>query len=132
MTGDGVNDLLALKQADVGIAMGHGSPATRAVAQFVLLDGGFNSLPAIIAEGRRVIGNVERVASLFVTKTVYALALATGVARLPFPLLPRQLSLVGAVTIGLPSFLLALEPNHTRATPASSGAWSPPHSPPGS
>lgn len=116
MTGDGVNDLLALKQADVGIAMGDGSAASRAVAQFVLLDGGFDALPTIIGEGRRVIGNVERVASLFVTKSVYALvlALATGVAQLPFPLLARQLSLVGALTIGLPGFLLALEPNQTR------------------
>ena len=117
MTGDGVNDLLALKRADVGIAMGHGSAASRSVAQFVLLDGGFAALPAVVAEGRRVIANIERVAGLFVTKTVYALilALATGVARLPFPLLPRQLSLIGGLSIGIPGFLLALEANAARA-----------------
>ncbi len=119
MAGDGVNDLLALKDADVGIAMGEGSSASRAVAQFVLLDGGFGALPAVLAEGRRVLANVERVAGLFLTKTVYAvvLALATGVARLPFPLLPRQLSFVGALSIGVPGFILALERNAARARP---------------
>jgi magnesium-transporting ATPase (P-type) len=119
MTGDGVNDLLALKRADIGIAMGQGSAASRGVAQFVLLDGRFASLPAVVAEGRRVIGNIERVAGLFVTKSVYAfvLAMATGVALLPFPLLPRQLSLVGALTLGLPGVVLALEPNDQRASP---------------
>ena len=117
MTGDGVNDLLAMKASDVGIAMGQGSSATRSAAQFVLLDGGFAALPAVVAEGRRVIGNIERVAGLFLTKSVYALALslATGVGRLPFPLLPRQLSLVGALSIGLPGFVLAMDHNATRA-----------------
>jgi len=91
MTGDGVNDVLALKDADLGIAMGSGSAASRAVARLVLLDGRFASLPQVVAEGRRVIANIERVAKLFVTKTVYAmlLAVATGVAGLPFPFLPR-------------------------------------------
>ena len=112
MTGDGVNDALALKDADLAIAMGSGSEATRAVGQLVLIDGGFASLPSVVAEGRRVIANVERVAKLFLTKTMYAsiLALATGVARVPFPFLPRQLTLVSALTIGIPGFFLAFAP----------------------
>jgi cation-transporting P-type ATPase E len=109
MTGDGVNDALALKDADLAIAMGSGSEATRAVGQLVLVDGGFASLPGVVAEGRRVIANVERVAKLFLTKTMYAsvLAVATGIARVPFPFLPRQLTLVSALTIGIPGFFLA-------------------------
>jgi cation-transporting ATPase E len=119
MTGDGVNDVLALKEADLGIAMGNGSPASRAVAQLVLLSSRFATLPSVVAEGRRVIANIERVAKLFVTKTVYAtaLAVAVGIARLPFPFLPRQLTLIGSLTIGIPGFFLALEPNTTRARP---------------
>ena len=113
MTGDGVNDVLALKDADCGIAMASGSEATRAVAQLVLLDSSFAALPHVVAEGRRVINNIERVASLFLTKTVYALlfAVVVGVALLPFPFLPRQLTLVGTVTIGIPATILALLPN---------------------
>jgi cation-transporting ATPase E len=119
MTGDGVNDVLALKDADLGIAMGNGSPASRAVAQVVLLSNRFATLPDVVAEGRRVIANIERVAKLFLTKTVYAtaLAVAVGIARLPFPFLPRQLTLVGSLTIGIPGFFLALEPNLRRARP---------------
>ncbi|HEX2498344.1 MAG TPA: HAD-IC family P-type ATPase, partial [Actinomycetes bacterium] len=119
MTGDGVNDVLALKNADVAIAMGSGSGAARAVAQIVLLDDAFASLPQVVAEGRRVVGNIERVARLFLTKTVYSLMLAVlvGIAQLPFPFLPRQLTLVGALTIGIPAFVLALAPNADRARP---------------
>jgi cation-transporting P-type ATPase E len=119
MTGDGVNDVLALKDADLGIAMGSGSAASRAVAELVLLDGRFATLPAVMAEGRRVIANIERVAKVFVTKTVYAtlLALAVGVAGQPFPFLPRHLTLVSSLTIGIPGFFLALEPNTQRARP---------------
>jgi cation-transporting P-type ATPase E len=117
MTGDGVNDVLALKEADLGVAMGTGTAAARAVAQVVLLDGRFAALPAVVAEGRRVLANIERVAKLFVTKTVYALllALAVGIAGLPFPFLPRHLTLVGSLTIGIPAFFLALQPGGGRA-----------------
>jgi cation-transporting ATPase E len=113
MTGDGVNDVLALKDADCGIAMASGSEASRAVAQVVLLDSSFASLPHVVGEGRRVINNIERVASLFLTKTVYAVLLAVlvSVSVMPFPFLPRQLTLVGTITIGVPATILALEPN---------------------
>jgi cation-transporting P-type ATPase E len=121
MTGDGVNDALALKDADIGIAMGSGSEATRAVAQVVLLDSTFDALPQVVAEGRRVLGNIERTSGLYLNKTVYAmlLSLAVGVAAFEFPgfvfpFLPRHLTLIGAVTIGIPSFFLALAPNAER------------------
>jgi cation-transporting ATPase E len=119
MTGDGVNDALALKDADIGIAMGNGAPATRAVAQLVLLDGRFATMPGVVAEGRRVIANIERVANLFVTKTVYAmlLAVAVGVVRWEYPFLPRHLTLVSTLTIGVPAFFLALSPNLRRYVP---------------
>jgi cation-transporting P-type ATPase E len=119
MTGDGVNDVLALKDADIGIAMGSGSSASRAVAQLVLLDGSFDTLPAVVGEGRRVIANIERVANLFVTKTVYALLLAVLVVVFasPFPFVPRHLTLVGTLTIGAPGFFLALAPTAIRARP---------------
>jgi cation-transporting P-type ATPase E len=112
MTGDGVNDVLALKAADLAIAMGSGSAATRAIAQLVLVTGDFSTLPGVVHEGRRAIANVERVAKLFLTKTIYAalLAVATGIARFPFPFLPRQLTLVTALTIGIPGFFLAFAP----------------------
>ncbi|HSD49238.1 MAG TPA: cation-translocating P-type ATPase, partial [Actinomycetota bacterium] len=119
MTGDGVNDVLALKDADLGIAMGSGSSATRAVAQLVLLDSTFDALPSVVAEGRRVLGNIERTSHLYVTKTVYAMLLAIGIGVFgrPFPFLPRHLTLIGALTIGIPSFFLALAPNADRARP---------------
>lgn len=116
MTGDGVNDVLALKDADVGIAMASGSEATRAVAQLVLLDSNFSGLPKVVDEGRRVINNLVRVASLFLTKTTYAvlIAIITGIAGIRYPFLPRQLTMIGTLTIGLPSFFLALAPNTDR------------------
>jgi cation-transporting ATPase E len=113
MIGDGVNDTLALKHADLGIAMGSGSPAARAVAHVVLLDSEMSRLPAVVAEGRQVIANVERLAKLFLSKTVYAIALAVtfGLLLWPFPFLPRQLSIIDGLTIGLPALVLALTPN---------------------
>ncbi|MEU1373981.1 HAD-IC family P-type ATPase [Streptomyces triculaminicus] len=119
MTGDGVNDVLALKDADIGVAMGSGSEATRAVAQIVLLDNSFAALPSVVAEGRRVIGNITRVATLFLTKTVYSVLLAVLVVctRVPYPFLPRHLTLLSTLTIGVPAFFLALAPNRERAQP---------------
>lgn len=116
MTGDGVNDALALKKADLGIAMGNGSAATKAVSRIVLLDSKFSSLPGVVGEGRRVIANVERVSRLFLTKTSWAMLLAIvfGVMLWPFPFLPRQLSAVDGYTIGIASFFLALLPNPRR------------------
>ncbi len=113
MTGDGVNDVLALKDADCGVAMASGSEATRAVAQLVLLDSNFSALPRVVAEGRRVINNIERVASLFLAKTTYSviLSILTGVFALAYPLRPIHLSILSWFTIGVPAFFLALEPN---------------------
>ncbi len=119
MTGDGVNDTLALKDADLGIAMGSGTSAAKSVAELVLLDDRFATLPGVVAEGRRVIANIERVARLFVTKTVWAATFAViiGLWRTSYPLVPRQLTVVDALTIGIPGFVLSFEPSHDPARP---------------
>lgn len=119
MTGDGVNDVLALKDADLGIAMGTGVAAVKSVSEIVLLDGKFTALPDIVAEGRRVIANIERVSNLFITKTVYSiiLVLLIGILGWPFPFLPRHLTLASDFTIGIPGFFLALAPNLKRYHP---------------
>jgi cation-transporting ATPase E len=118
MTGDGVNDVLALKDADCGVAMASGSEATRGVAQLVLMDSNFAAMPAVVSEGRRVINNIERVASLFLAKTTYSVVLSvlTGLLALAYPLRPIHLSILSWFTIGLPAFFLALEPNNQRVS----------------
>jgi cation-transporting ATPase E len=125
MTGDGVNDVLALKDADLGIAMGSGAAATRAVAQIVLLDNAFSVMPSVVAEGRRVLGNIERVSDLFLTKSFYAAILSfftvfvtlTGIYDVEFLFLPRHLTVITWFTIGTPAFFLALMPNTQRFRP---------------
>ncbi|HTR69391.1 MAG TPA: HAD-IC family P-type ATPase [Mycobacteriales bacterium] len=119
MTGDGVNDALALKDADIGVAMGSGSAAARAVAQIVLLDGRFAHLPQAVAEGRRVVANIERAASLFLVKNVYSLVLAViaAVTLVAYPLAPIQLTLISTLSIGIPGFFLSLWPNRRRYQP---------------
>ena len=116
MTGDGVNDTLALKQADCSVAMASGSDAARNVAQLVLVDDDFASMPKVVAEGRRSINNLQRSASLFLVKTLLSMSLAVLFVLLPwqYPFQPIQMTLISAFTIGLPSFVLALEPNKDR------------------
>ena len=119
MTGDGVNDSLAIKEADLGIAMGNAAPATKAVAQVVLVDGKFSHLPDVVARGRQVMANMERVAGLFLVKTVYSALISLGVvlSQIPYPYLPRHITYVGALTIGVPAFVLALAPNTRKYIP---------------
>ena len=129
MTGDGVNDVLALKDADIGVAMGSGSSASRAVAQIVLLDNKFATLPYVVGEGRRVIGNIERVSNLFLTKTVYSvlLAMLVGLAGLSskifgsdpllFPFQPIHVTIAAWFTIGIPAFVLSLAPEQRARAP---------------
>ncbi|MGM9653709.1 MAG: cation-translocating P-type ATPase [Eubacteriales bacterium] len=116
MTGDGVNDVLALKDADCGIAMASGSDAACRVAQLVLVDSNFKSMPHVVGEGRRVINNIQRAAALFLVKNIFSflLSLFTLLFSIPYPLIPIQLSMISALTIGVPAFFLALEPNRER------------------
>lgn len=116
MTGDGVNDVLALKEADCSVVMSSGSDAARNVAELVLLDSNFDSMPKIVKEGRRTINNVERSATLFLSKTIYASLLALLFLFIPYsyPFIPIQMSLISTLTIGFPAFVLALEPNNDR------------------
>lgn len=116
MTGDGVNDVLALKEADCSIAMASGSDAARSVATLVLLDSNFASMPQVVAEGRRSINNVQRSATLFMSKTIFSILLAVIfiIISTPYPIIPIQYTLINAFTIGIPSLILALEPNKDR------------------
>lgn len=116
MAGDGVNDVLALKESDCSIAIAGGSDTTRNISEIVLLDSNFSAMPKIVEEGRRTINNIERSATLFLSKTIYStiLALFFLVASMPYPFMPIQLTLISVVTIGIPSFVLALEPNKER------------------
>lgn len=116
MTGDGVNDILALKDADCSVAMASGSEATAQAAQIVLLDSDFSRMPEIVLEGRRVVNNVQRSASLFLVKNIFSLLLTifSTVLMISYPLMPSQVSLISMFTIGIPGFLLALEPNKSR------------------
>jgi cation-transporting ATPase E len=113
MTGDGVNDVLALKDADCSIAMASGSDVACQVSQIVLLDSNFSAMPSVVAEGRRVINNIERSASLFLVKNIFSflLTLTALLFALTYPITPSQLTLYNATCIGIPSFILALEPN---------------------
>ena len=114
MTGDGVNDVLALKDADCGVAMASGADAACQVAQLVLLDSDFSAMPKVVAEGRRVINNIQRASALYLVKNIlsFFLAIITLFADFPYPFVPIQLTLISSLTIGIPSFFLALEPNH--------------------
>lgn len=116
MTGDGVNDVLAMKEADCGIAMASGAQAASQIAQLVLLDSDFSAMPSIVGEGRRVINNIQRAATLFLVKNIFSLALSiiTLFTNWPYPIVPLHLSMISGLTIGVPSFFLAMEPNYER------------------
>jgi len=118
MTGDGVNDVLAMREGDCGIAMASGAQAASQVAQLVLLDSDFSAMPGIVGEGRRVINNIQRAATLFLVKNIFSLALSviTLFTNWPYPMVPLHLSVISALTIGVPSFFLAMEPNYERVT----------------
>ena len=118
MTGDGVNDVLAMKEADCGIAMASGAQAASQVAQLVLLDSDFAAMPDIVAEGRRVINNIQRSAALFLVKNIFSffLSVLTIFTNLPYPLIPLHLTVISTTTIGIPSFFLAMEPNYDRVS----------------
>ena len=118
MTGDGVNDVLAMREADCAIAMASGAQAANQVASMVLLDSDFGAMPGIVNEGRRVINNIRRSATLFLVKNIFSfgMTLATLISGLPFPLESFHMSIVSSLTIGIPGFFLALEPNYDRVT----------------
>jgi cation-transporting ATPase E len=118
MTGDGVNDTLAMKEADLSIAMGNGTQATKAIAKIILVDSHFSKLPNVVSQGRRVMANMERVSSLFLSKTAYSflLALFIGITGLEYPMLPRHITFISALAIGIPAFFLALPENNQKYT----------------
>lgn len=121
MTGDGVNDVLALKDADCSIAMASGSDAARQTSDLVLLDSKFSSMPSVVAEGRRVVNNITRSASLFLVKNIFSLLLSifSICFMLDYPMEPSQISLISMFTIGIPGFFLAMQPNTNRIEAAS-------------